>query len=112
MGWGLFIKDRGGKSIKKDDQLLLWYISGNRDEEVFENADAIDIERSNAGRHLSFGWGPHFCMGSRMAELQLQILWEEVLGRFERIEVQAEPERTLSSFVKGYTHLPVTVKRK
>ncbi len=102
----------GGKSIKKDDQLLLWYISGNRDEEVFENADAIDIERSNAGRHLSFGWGPHFCMGSRMAELQLKILWEEVLGRFERIEVQAEPERTLSSFVKGYTHLPVTVKRK
>ena len=102
----------GGKEILKDDQLLLWYISGNRDEDVFEKADSIDIDRPNAGRHLSFGWGPHFCMGSRMAELQLRILWEEVLQRFDRIEVQAEPERTLSSFVKGYTYLPVTIKRK
>ena len=102
----------GGQSIQKDDQLLLWYISGNRDEDVFENADTIDIERPNAGRHLSFGWGPHFCMGSRLAELQLRVLWEEVLQRFERIEVQGEPERTLSSFVKGYTHLPVKITRK
>ena len=102
----------GGKSIKQDDQLLLWYISGNRDEDIFEDADKLDLERPNAGRHLSFGWGPHFCMGSRMAELQIRILWEEVTTRFERVEVQAEPERTFSSFVKGYTHLPVTIKRK
>jgi cytochrome P450 len=102
----------GGKSIQKDDQLLLWYVSGNRDEEVFQNADAVDIERPNAARHLSFGWGPHFCMGSRLAELQLRVLWEEVLQRFERIEVLGEPERTLSSFVKGYTYLPVEVRRK
>jgi len=101
-----------GRSIKKHEQLLLWYISGNRDEDVFEDADRIDIERPNAGRHLSFGWGPHFCMGSRMAELQLRILWEEVLTRFDRIEVQAEPERTLSSFVKGYANLPVKIRRK
>ena len=67
----------------------------------FEDADRLDIERPNAARHLSFGWGPHFCMGSRLAELQLRILWEEVLGRFERVEVQAEPERTFSSFVKA-----------
>ncbi len=102
----------GGKSILKNDQLLMWYISANRDEDVFENGEAIDIERSNAARHLSFGWGPHFCMGSRLAELQLRILWEEVLQRFERIEVQDEPERTFSSFVRGYTHLPVKITRK
>ena len=101
-----------GKPIRKHDQLLLWYVSGNRDEDVFENANDLDIERPNAARHLSFGWGPHFCMGSRLAELQLRILWEEVLQRFERIEVLGEPERTLSSFVKGYTYLPVEIKRK
>lgn len=101
-----------GKPIKKNDQLLLWYISANRDEDVFENANALDIERPNAAQHLSFGWGPHFCMGSRLAELQLRVLWEEVLQRFDRIEVLDEPERTFSSFVKGYTYLPVKIKRK
>ncbi len=102
----------GGKQIRKDDQILMWYISANRDEDVFDNADVIDIERPNADRHLSFGYGVHFCMGSRLAELQLRILWEEVLARFERIEVQDEPERTFSSFVKGYTKLPVRVTRR
>jgi len=101
-----------GKQILKDDQILMWYVSANRDEDVFDNPDAIDIDRPNAERHLSFGYGVHFCMGSRLAELQLRILWEEILGRFERIEVQGEPERTLSSFVKGYTRLPVRVTRK
>jgi cytochrome P450 len=51
-------------------------------------------------------------MGSRLAELQLRVLWEEVLRRFERVEVQEEPTRTLSSFVKGYTQLPVVISRK
>lgn len=102
----------GGKPIRKDDQLLMWYLSGNRDEDVFENADALDIERPNASHHLSFGYGVHFCMGSRLAEMQLRVLWEEILQRFERIDVQEEPTRTLSSFVKGYTHLPVVVTRK
>ena len=103
----------GGKLIKKDDQVLMWYLSANRDEAVFgDNADDIDIERHNADRHLSFGYGIHFCMGSRLAELQLRVLWEEILDRFERIEIQDEPERTLSSFVKGYAYLPVKVTRK
>jgi cytochrome P450 len=101
-----------GKPIRKHDQLLMWYVSGNRDEDVFENANALDIERPNAIRHLSFGYGVHFCMGSRLAELQLRVLWEEILRRFERIEVQEEPSRTLSSFVKGYTQLPVVITRK
>ncbi len=103
----------GGKQIRKNDQVLMWYLSANRDEAVFgSNADAIDLDRSNAERHLSFGYGIHFCMGSRLAELQLRILWEEILQRFERIEVVEEPERTLSSFINGYTKLPVQVSRK
>ncbi len=102
----------GGKQIKQNDQILMWYISGNRDEAVFENADALDIERANARQHLSFGFGIHRCMGNRLAELQLRVLWEELLKRFERVEVQDEPSRTFSSFVHGYTHLPVQVVRK
>jgi cytochrome P450 len=66
----------------------------------------------NADQHLAFGFGIRRCMGSRLAELQLRILWEEILQRFERIEVQAEPTRPLSSFVNGYTYLPVTITRK
>ncbi len=102
----------GGKQILKGDQLLMWYVSANRDEDVFDNADAIDVERSNADKHLSFGYGIHFCMGARLAELQLRVLWEEILPRFERIEVQAEPERVFSTFVHGYTALPVRVVRR
>lgn len=101
-----------GRQIRKDDQILMWYVSANRDEDVFTDAEAIDLERPNADRHLSFGYGIHFCMGSRLAELQLRVLWEELLPRFERIEVQEEPERVFSSFVKGYSSLPVTVTRR
>ncbi len=102
----------GGKQILKNDQVLMWYLSANRDEDVFADGEAIDIERHNADRHLSFGYGIHFCMGSRLAELQLRILWEEVLRRFERITVKEEPSRTFSSFVKGYTNLPVELTRR
>ena len=102
----------GGKQIRKDDQILMWYLSANRDEDVFTNADVIDLERPNADRHLSFGYGVHFCMGSRLAELQLRIVWEEILKRFERVEVVAEADRTFSSFVNGYANLPVKVTRK
>jgi len=102
----------GGKQIKEGDQILMWYLSGNRDEEQFENANDLDIERPNSRQHLAFGFGIHRCMGNRLAELQLRILWEEILVRFEKIEVQDEPGRTFSSFVKGYTSLPVKVKRK
>ena len=102
----------GGKQIKKHDQILMWYLSANQDEDVFENADVLDIERHNADRQLSFGYGIHFCMGSRVAELQLRVLWEEILQRFKRIEIQEEPERVFSSFVHGYSKLHVTVTRK
>jgi cytochrome P450 len=102
----------GGKQIKEGDQLLMWYISGNRDDSVFENPNEIDIERKNVRNHVSFGFGIHRCMGNRLAELQLRILWEEALKRFDKIEIQDEPTRTYSSFVHGYTHLPVKVTRK
>ena len=103
----------GGKLIKKNDQVLMWYISANQDEDVFENGhELLDIERHNADRQLSFGYGIHFCMGSRVAELQLRVLWEEILQRFDDIEVQDEPERVFSSFVHGYATLPVKVTRK
>ena len=102
----------GGKQIKKNDQILMWYASGNRDGAVFKDPDRLDIQRPNARQHLSFGFGIHRCMGNRLAELQLRILWEELLQRFDTIEVQAEPERTFSSFVNGYTQMPVIVIRR
>ncbi|MEK9636399.1 MAG: cytochrome P450 [Acidimicrobiaceae bacterium] len=101
-----------GKEIKKDDQLLMWYISANMDEDVFDNPEILDIDRENADRQLSFGYGIHFCMGSRVAELQLRVLWEEMLKRFDTIEVLAEPERVFSSFVHGYASMPVKVTRR
>jgi cytochrome P450 len=99
----------GGKLIKKHDKVVMWYVSGNRDEEVIANADAFDIERENVRRHLSFGFGIHRCVGNRLGEMQLRIVWEEILKRFDKIEVMGEPKRVYSSFVKGYESLPVRV---
>ena len=101
----------GGKRIAAGDAVLMWYVSGNRDEEVIENPDAFLIDRKKARHHLSFGFGIHRCMGNRLAEMQLRVLWEEIMKRFHFIEVVGEPVRTLSAFVKGYTALPVRVHR-
>jgi cytochrome P450 len=87
----------------------MWYVSGNRDDEVIENPNAYIIDRERPRQHLSFGFGIHRCVGNRLAELQLKILWEEVLKRFPTIQVTGEPKRVLSSFVKGYEHLPVII---
>ena len=102
----------GGKKIKKGDKVLMWYVSGNRDESHFENPDDYIIDRHNVRSHLSFGFGIHRCMGNRVGEMQLKILWEEILKRFDRVEVVGEPERTASSFVKGYASLPVVLHAK
>ena len=102
----------GGKQIEAGDQMLMWYLSGNRDEDVFERGEELIIDRQNARNHLSFGFGIHRCMGNRLAEMQLRVLWEEILKRFENIEVVGDVERTFSSFVKGYTSMPVRVTRK
>lgn len=99
----------GGKPIRRGDKVAMWYVSGNRDEEVIAHPDRFDIERENVRRHLSFGFGIHRCVGNRLGEMQLRIVWEEILKRFERIEVVEEPRRVYSSFVKGYETLPVRI---
>lgn len=99
----------GGKQIKKGDKLVMWYVSGNRDEEAIPNANQFIIDRPNARQHLSFGFGIHRCMGNRLAEMQLRIVWEEIMKRFRFVEVVGEPKRTFSSFVKGFTEMPVRV---
>ncbi|HIG21145.1 MAG TPA: cytochrome P450 [Henriciella marina] len=102
----------GGKTIKKGDKVVMWYASGNRDEEVIENADEFRIDRERARHHVSFGFGIHRCMGNRVAEMQLRILWEEILKRFDHLEVVSEPERVQSNFVTGYVNLPVVLHAK
>jgi cytochrome P450 len=99
----------GGKTIKKGDRVVMWYVSGNRDSDVIPNADDFVIDRARPRSHMSFGFGIHRCVGMRLAELQLKIIWEEILKRFERIEVVDEPERVYSSFVRGYVTLPVRI---
>ena len=97
----------GGKLIRKGDRVVMWYISGNRDETVIGNPDAFIIDRENPRNHISFGFGIHRCMGNRLAEMQLRVLWEELLPRFRRIEVTGKPVRVHSNFVMGYRELPV-----
>jgi cytochrome P450 len=98
-----------GKQIKKGDKLAMWYVSGNRDSDAIENADSFIIDRKTPRHHLSFGFGVHRCMGNRLAEMQLRILWEEIMQRFRMIEVVGDVERVPSSFVRGYAHMPVIV---
>ncbi|MDR3499939.1 MAG: cytochrome P450 [Parvibaculum sp.] len=101
----------GGKQIKKGDKVVMWYVSGNRDEEAIENPNSFIIDRARPRQHLSFGFGIHRCVGNRLAEMQLKIVWEEILKRWpdKPIEVMGEPRRVYSSFVKGYETLPVRI---
>ena len=100
----------GGKTIRAGDKVLMWYASANRDADAIDNPDAFIIDRPRARQHLSFGFGIHRCMGNRLAEMQLRILWEEISQRFDKVEVVGEPTRIYSSFVKGYTDLPVIIR--
>ena len=97
----------GGKQIKAGDKVVMWYLSGNRDEEAIDNPDQFIIDRARPRQHLSFGFGIHRCVGNRLAEMQIKILWEEILKRFAYIEVVGAPQRVLSNFVRGFTHLMV-----
>ncbi|MCB1748875.1 MAG: cytochrome P450 [Gammaproteobacteria bacterium] len=99
----------GGKTIRAGDRVALWYLSGNRDEEAFEQAEAFDIERPNPRRHCAFGFGAHHCVGYRLAELQLRVTWEEILRRFHTVEVVGAPRRVCSNIIHGYASLPVRV---
>ena len=101
-----------GKTIKKWDKVAIWYTSGNRDDNKFEDPDVLDIEREDARQHLSFGFGIHRCLGNRLADLQLKILWEEILERFTHIETTGETKYLNSSFIRGITEMPVIAHRK
>jgi cytochrome P450 len=102
----------GGQVIPKGDRVVLWYVSGNRDADKIENADSWLIDRKNPRQHLSFGFGIHRCLGNKLAELQLLIIWEEILKRFPEIKVVGEPERHYSHFIKGYEKLTVVIPRR
>jgi cytochrome P450 len=98
-----------GKHIRRGDKVVMWYISGNRDADAIERPDEFIIDRARPRQHLSFGFGIHRCVGNRLAELQLSILWEEILKRFPMIEVRGEPQRSYSNVIHGITSLPVRI---
>jgi cytochrome P450 len=97
------------KTISKGDKVVMWYVSGNCDEEAIDNPNAFIIDRERPRQHLSFGFGIHRCVGNRLAEMQLRIVWEEILKRWKFVEVVGEPKRVLSNFIKGYETLPVRI---
>jgi cytochrome P450 len=99
----------GGQTIREGDKVIMWYLSGNRDATAIADPERFVIDRARPRQHLSFGFGIHRCVGNRLAELQLKILWQEILARFPAIEVMGEPTRVRSSFVRGYTSLPVRI---
>lgn len=99
----------GGKQIRKGDKVVMWYVSGNRDDEVIDRPDDFIVDRRKARQHLSYGAGIHRCVGDRLADLQLQILWEEILNRDLKIEVLGEPTRMASNFIRGIRKLPVRI---
>ncbi|MEE4361775.1 MAG: cytochrome P450 [Pseudomonadales bacterium] len=101
----------GGKTMKAGDKVVMWYISGNRDERAHEDADRLIIDRPNARHHVSFGFGVHRCMGNRLAEMQLRVIWEEIMRRFSRVEVVGPEKRLKSNFIRGIRELPVRVHR-
>ncbi|MCA4915075.1 MAG: cytochrome P450, partial [Phenylobacterium sp.] len=99
----------GGKTIMAGDRVVMWYLSGNRDEDEIDNPNAYIIDRDQSRHHMSFGFGVHRCVGNRVAELQLTIIWEEILKRFPEIRVSGEPVRNFSNFVHGFETLPVII---
>ncbi|MDO8900758.1 MAG: cytochrome P450 [Phenylobacterium sp.] len=101
--------EMGGKTIKQGDKVVMWYVSGNRDDEVIHDPDSYIIDRERPRQHISFGFGIHRCVGNRLAELQLKIIWEEIMKRFPDIQVVEEPKRVFSTFVKGYESMKVVI---
>ena len=101
----------GGKKIKEGDKVVMWYLSGNRDESVFEDPEKFIIDRPNARAHVAFGFGVHRCMGNRLAEMQLCVLWEEIMKRYDRVEVVGDVERLPNNFIRGIKNVPVRLHR-
>jgi len=102
----------GGKQIKDGDKVIMWYLSGNRDESVFTDADKLIVDRPNARSHVSFGFGIHRCMGNRLAEMQLRVLWEEILQRFDHVELAGDVVRLPNNFIRGIAEVPVILHAK
>lgn len=100
-----------GHTMKKGDKVVLWYCSANRDATVITNPDTFLVDRDSVRNHASFGFGIHRCMGNRLAEMQLRIVWEEALDRFKHITLMGPPTRICNNFVRGYSHMPVQVTR-
>ena len=98
-----------GKQIRAGERVAMWYISGNRDSEEIEDADTFIVDRARPRQHLSFGFGIHRCVGNRLAEMQLTILWEEILKRFPKIEVVEEPKRSYSNIIHGIMEMKVRI---
>ena len=101
--------DLNGKHIKEGDKVIMWYLSGNRDESVFPDADRLIIDRKNARQHVSFGFGVHRCMGNRLAEMQLRVLWEETQKRFRKVEIVGDVKRLPNNFIRGISDVPVVL---
>ena len=97
----------GGKQIRKGDKVVMWYLSGNHDDTVFKEPEKLIIDRPNARAHVAFGFGVHRCMGNRLAEMQLRVLWEEIVKRFHTVEVVGEVERLPNNFIRGIKNIPV-----
>ncbi len=100
----------GGKTIRRGEKVALWYVSGNRDESAIGRANEFIVDRTRPRHHAAFGFGIHRCLGQRLAEMQLRVVWEEILARYPLIEVVGDPVRLNSNFVKGYTSLPVRIR--
>ena len=97
----------GGEKIKQGDKVVMWYLSGNRDEKVYPEADKLVVDRPNARSHVAFGFGIHRCMGNRLAEMQLRVLWEEIVKRFDKVELVGNVVRQPNNFIRGVAEVPV-----
>lgn len=95
------------QQISAGDMVVMWYLSGNRDERAIERPDEFIINRQRPREHLSFGYGVHRCLGNRLAEMQLRVVWEEILRRFRRIELAGEAQRASSTVFHAIQSLPV-----
>ncbi len=102
----------GGEKIREGDKVIMWYLSGNRDERVFTDADKLIVDRKNARAHVAFGFGIHRCMGNRLAEMQLRVLWEEITQRFKKVELAGEVVRLPNNFIRGIADTPVRLVPK
>ena len=102
----------GGRKIKENDKVIMWYLSGNRDEQVYQDADKMIVDRGNARSHVAFGFGIHRCMGNRLAEMQLRVLWEEIMQRFDNIELVGDVVRNPNNFIRGIAEVPVILHSK